>query len=219
VANICNNQYFALVHYPVYNKNREVVAASLTPIDVHDLARLACTYDIEKFFLVTPLEGQRILVQRIVQHWTNGIGAAYNPRRKEALLCVCVADTLDEVQGWLQERWGRPPVLLATTARLHPRAVDYEQMKCQMAKNPDQPYLLLFGTGWGLADDLLDRCPFVLKPIDPAGGGYNHLSIRSAAGIVLDRLCMKAAGRNREEKATEHEYYRNSTRDWMKSKS
>ena len=194
MANRHNNQYFALVHYPVYNKNREVVASSLTPIDVHDLARLARTYDIERFFMVTPLDGQRVLVHRIVQHWIEGSGAAYNPRRGEALSRVGLAQTVDEVREWLSGRWGRPPLLVATTARCHPRAIDYAQMRRQMVETPDQPYLVLFGTGWGLADELLDTCPFVLKPIDPTGGEYNHLSIRSAAAIVLDRLYRQAAG-------------------------
>lgn len=194
MANIQNNQYFALVHYPVYNKNREIVTASLTPIDVHDLARLARTYDIERFFLVTPLDPQRLLVERIVQYWTNGVGAAYNPRRREALSRVAVAETLNDIREWLHSRWGREPLLVATTARYHTRAIDYARMRWQMAQDPGQPYLLLFGTGWGLADELLDSCPFVLKPIDPSGGGYNHLSIRSAAAIVLDRLSRQVAG-------------------------
>jgi len=198
--NIRNNQYFALVHYPVYNRNREVVAASLTPIDVHDLARLARTYSIKRFFLVTPLEGQRVLVQRIVHYWTDGLGAGYNPRRREALSCVGLAETLDEVKQWIHERWGRAPLLVGTTARHLPKAVDYQQIQRQMEENSDQPYLLLFGTGWGLTDELLDSCPFVLKPIEPCGGNYNHLSIRSAAAIVLDRLCRQGSESAREEK-------------------
>ncbi len=200
-GNIRNNQYFALVHYPVYNRNREVVTTSLTPIDVHDLARLARTYGIERFFLVTPLEGQRVLVQRIVRYWTDGLGLAYNPRRREALSLVGLAETLDEVRQWLYERWGRPPLMVGTTARHHPKAIDYPQMWQQMAETPAQPYLLLFGTGWGLTDELLDNCPFVLKPIDPSGDDYNHLSIRSAAAIVLDRLRRQGPGSVQEKKA------------------
>jgi len=201
VATLCNNKYFALVHYPVYNRDREVVAASLTPIDVHDLARLARAYNIERFFMVTPLDGQRALVHRIVQYWTEGIGADYNSSRREALSRVGLAAGIEEVREWFQARWGRPPLLVATTARYHPGAVDYEHMGRQMAENADQPYLLLFGTGWGLTDELLDACSFVLKPIDPSEGGYNHLSIRSAAAIIMDRLHGHAGAAPRMEKA------------------
>ncbi len=49
------------------------------------------------------------------------------------------------------------------------------------------PHLLIFGTAWGLAESLISQADFVLEPI--AGTtGYNHLSVRCAAAIILDRL-------------------------------
>jgi hypothetical protein len=49
--------------------------------------------------------------------------------------------------------------------------------------------LLLFGTGWGLTNEMLAECDFVLEPIAGLGkNSYNHLSVRSAAAIILDRL-------------------------------
>ena len=50
-----------------------------------------------------------------------------------------------------------------------------------------RPVLLLFGTGWGLAPEVLDACDWVLEPVR-SPTGYNHLSVRSAASIVVDRL-------------------------------
>ena len=51
----------------------------------------------------------------------------------------------------------------------------------------DQPYLLLLGTGWGLTEECFASADLILEPI--AGNGtYNHLSVRSAAAIMLDRL-------------------------------
>ena len=38
-----------------------------------------------------------------------------------------------------------------------------------------------------LADSLLDAAEHQLEPLD-AGTGYNHLSVRAAAAIYLDRL-------------------------------
>ena len=49
------------------------------------------------------------------------------------------------------------------------------------------PLMLLFGTGFGLAPPVLERADLVLAPI-LGPGAYNHLSVRSAAGIILDRL-------------------------------
>ncbi len=49
--------------------------------------------------------------------------------------------------------------------------------------------LLLFGTGWGLTPQLLDEADLRTEPIRGVSpSGYNHLSVRSACAIALDRL-------------------------------
>ena len=47
--------------------------------------------------------------------------------------------------------------------------------------------LLLFGTGWGLTVEVLGQADMVLEPIRGVGD-YNHLSVRAAAAVILDRL-------------------------------
>jgi len=47
--------------------------------------------------------------------------------------------------------------------------------------------MVLFGTAWGIADELLERADCVLAPILGVSH-YNHLSVRGAAAITLDRL-------------------------------
>jgi hypothetical protein len=47
--------------------------------------------------------------------------------------------------------------------------------------------VLVFGTGWGLTEEVLGRADDLLEPI-LGTGAYNHLSVRSAAAIILDRL-------------------------------
>ena len=49
------------------------------------------------------------------------------------------------------------------------------------------PLLILLGTGWGLADGSLPVVSRVLAPIEGASD-WNHLSVRSAGAIILDRL-------------------------------
>ena len=49
------------------------------------------------------------------------------------------------------------------------------------------PVLLVFGTAWGLTDEFMAQADHILEPL--AGTGtYNHLSVRSAAAIIVDRL-------------------------------
>jgi hypothetical protein len=45
----------------------------------------------------------------------------------------------------------------------------------------------VLGTGWGLTDELMAGCDRRLAPIR-CGTDYNHLSVRSACAIMLDRL-------------------------------
>lgn len=35
------NLYLGLVHYPIYNKNMQVIATAVTNFDIHDISRTA----------------------------------------------------------------------------------------------------------------------------------------------------------------------------------
>jgi hypothetical protein len=54
-----------------------------------------------------------------------------------------------------------------------------------------QPLFVLFGTAWGLDEEILTKSDYLLDPIE-SDAGYNHLSVRSAAAIIMDRLAGKA---------------------------
>jgi hypothetical protein len=155
---------------------------------LHDISRAATTYGVRAFYVVTPLEDQRKLVERIVSHWTEGAGAQYNPDRREALELIRVAVSLEAVQGEIARDNDSAPVTIVTDARAHERNISYDVL-AEMIKD-EGPYLLLFGTAWGLTREFIDQADYVLAPI-MGNRGYNHLSVRSAAAIVLDRLLGK----------------------------
>ena len=178
--------FVALLHYPVYNKSREVVATSLTTINLHDLARLVTTYGVTGCYVVTPLHRQRELAGRMVAHWTEGYGAAYNPTRGEALQNLLLVGSLTEALQDITSRCGRAPSTIATDARQAPGCISYGELR-EIIGRQDGEFLLLLGTGWGLADDLMEACDYILAPI-AVGERYNHLPVRVAAGIMLDRL-------------------------------
>jgi len=56
-----------------------------------------------------------------------------------------------------------------------------------MLQRTTQPFLIVFGTGWGLTESILAQSDYVLEPIE-GGTDYNHLSVRAAAAIIMDRL-------------------------------
>jgi hypothetical protein len=176
----------ALVHHPTVDREGNVVTSAVTSLDLHDLARLARTFGLGGVYVMTPLEGQKALVQRLLHHWSQGHGGQVNPCRREALEGVRVAESLEDAVHELHELWGAPPELVATSARGAEDRVAFGEARIRLGSTP-APVLLVFGTGWGLAPEALEFCHWVLEPIRGAET-YNHLSVRSAASIVVDRL-------------------------------
>jgi hypothetical protein len=176
----------ALVHHPVYDKHHKVVATALTNLDLHDIARSSRTYGIETFFIVHPVAAQRALAERIASHWTGQEGAEKNDFRRQAIDLVRVVPDLDAAKSVLAERQGWPPLVVATAARSDGggKIVTFSELR---GISRTRSTLLVLGTGWGLTDELLAGCDLRLPPIRGTGE-YNHLSVRSACAIMLDRL-------------------------------
>jgi hypothetical protein len=180
-----SNVHLALVHFPVYNKTGEVVASSVTTLDVHDISRVCRTFGVGSFFVVTPLKTQQELVERLVGHWLEGHGAEYNPTRKEALLKTRVTKSLDAAVAEVTKQCGKKPQVVVTGAKQVPNSIGYEDLKKKL--HAEDPTLLVFGTGWGLEKNLIQSADYVLEPIE-GNNGFNHLPVRGAIAIILDRL-------------------------------
>lgn len=176
----------ALLHYPVLDKNGKVVTTAVTNIDIHDIARSARTYGVRRFFVVTPVEALRVLARRIIEHWETGFGATYNESRKDALSVVRLAPDLDGAILDVERETGMRPRLVGTSARGTGGETSFASYREELDEC-DRPQLLILGTGWGLAPEILDRAELQLEPIRGVGP-YNHLSVRAAAAIILDRL-------------------------------
>jgi hypothetical protein len=177
----------ALVHHPVLDAKGEVVASTLTSIDVHDLSRSARTYGCTDFFMVHPIEAQRTLCARIVEHWTTGASAKRIPDRKDALALVRIVETIEDAKRAL----GSPRVWV-TAAREVGTSLSWRDARASLERDDgdggdDRPVLVLFGTSWGLAPEVVAAADAVLAPIVGAGD-WNHLSVRAACAIALDRL-------------------------------
>jgi hypothetical protein len=173
----------ALVHHPVLDRQGAVVTTAVTNLDIHDIARSAHTFGVSDYFIVHPVAAQRELVGRIRTHWVEGSGARRIPDRKPAMEGVRIVQTLDEAVTAL----GGSPEIWVTSAA-EGGALDYARAR-DIVRSEGAPVLLCFGTGWGLAPEVMQRATHRLAPIrSPRADGYNHLSVRAAAAIVLDRL-------------------------------
>ena len=180
--------YLALIHHPVLNREGGVVTSSVTSLDLHDLARVGRTYGVSGVFVVHPSAPQRAFVERVIGHFTQGPGRTLHPQRSETLGFLEVLPSLDALIEDVERKESKRPRLIATTARRTPGAVGYEEFR-EVVRETEAPHVILFGTSWGLADEVLEMSDVVLLPVEAeAHTGFNHLSVRGAAAIVMDRI-------------------------------
>ena len=178
--------YLALLHHPVVDKNGLIVTSALTNLDIHDIARSARTYGVRRFYVAHPVKALQVLAAKIMEHWESGYGSTYNLTRKDALSLVRLEHDLDSTMLTLERETGMRPRLVMTSARGGPDRTSFATLRTQLETLPD-PHLLVFGTGWGLAPEVIERADVMLEPIN-GPTDYNHLSVRSAAAVILDRL-------------------------------
>lgn len=173
----------ALVHHPVLDRQGEIVTTAITNLDLHDISRSSHTYGLSHFFVTHPVLAQRELALRVRSHWTDGTGARRIPDRKPALEGLHVVETLDAARRALGEC-----EIWVTSASAGPDVLDYGSARTRI-ESDGAPVLLVFGTGWGLAPEVIDSATARLAPlVSPRADGYNHLSVRAAAAIIFDRL-------------------------------
>lgn len=179
--------YVALIHYPVYKKDKTVITTSITPLDLHDIARSCITFGVKRYYVINPMETMQYLAKRMKGFWESDYGRNYNKTRTDAFEFMDIHYHIEEALEAIEEREDAKPLLVATSAKPFEGSVSYSWLRERMDEN-EQPVLLILGTGYGLINEFVSRCDHVLDPIHGAGE-YNHLSVRSAAAIMLDRLC------------------------------
>jgi hypothetical protein len=179
----------ALVHHPVLDRAGVTVTTAITNLDLHDMARSARTYGAERLFIVHPIAAQRLLAERIQEHWVSGSGKRRIPDRAVALDVLSVVASLEEAYATLSSE-GRSGVELWTTAASsRGLPVASTGMARERLAQASRPVLIAFGTGWGLTPELLADADLRIEPIKASmDTGYNHLSVRAACAITLDRL-------------------------------
>ncbi|MFH1542040.1 MAG: RNA methyltransferase [bacterium] len=180
------NVYLALVHYPVYNKHQTIVSTCITGFDLHDIARAAITFGIKKYFVVNPLPAQQAFASRIVDFWNEEGSMEFNWTRAEAFKLIEIKGTLEEAIKEIEGIEGIRPRVIATSAKPQGN-LTFRELNSELKTPNSGPYLIVLGTGWGLADEVFTLVDATLEPIK-GNSGYNHLSVRSANAIILDRL-------------------------------
>ena len=176
--------YIGLVHYPVFNKKGEIVLTAITNMDIHDISRVSRTYGIKKYFIITPDKEQKAYAERIINHWKEGYGKDFNPSRKEALKVTEIVDSIDSAIKKIKNNSNKELILVGTSAKKRENEITINRLKELATKNS---IFLIFGTGWGLSDEVLNKMDYMLEPVYGLTD-FNHLSVRSAVSIIIDRI-------------------------------
>lgn len=192
LSHLGKNIHMALVHHPVLLKAKTVGTSSITNLDLHDIARISCTYGLSSFQVISPLEDQERLLKTLLTHWTTGSGAQSNPDRSKAFRLVQPAKSLTEACENISQICGTKPILVGTSAQPE---LDKKGREVRLATPfptitkvaHSHPILIVLGTSHGLAPEALTLCDYILPPIRWSGS-YNHLPVRAACAIILDRL-------------------------------
>lgn len=175
----------ALCHYPILNPDGDVVTSSITNLDIHDMARSSTSYGVDQAYVVSPVLKQRELVEAVIHHWIHGSGLKRCPGRSRAFEILRPAGSIAEAIALEAQKLENPPLVVVTSARAGgDKSVSYVELRERLQT---QSAIILFGTARGLADSVMDsadlRLPPILGPSD-----FNHLSVRAAIAITLDRL-------------------------------
>ncbi len=176
-----------LVHHPILDREKKVVATNVTNFDIHDIARASTVMGVEKYYIIHPMKEQLMFVERILDHWRVGQGAKFNPYRRTALNPVKTAESFEKAY----QDWGvKDAITIATHARPVSGTKSYSFSELRNLMHVEKkPCFLLFGTGFGMTEDFMQSCDGVLESIRGAPpADYRHLSVRSAVSICLDRL-------------------------------
>lgn len=182
----------ALMHSGVLNKKNQDIVTTLTHFDIHDIARSAKTYNLKKYFIVNPIPEQLSFLSRVLEHWR--LGRDQGLQRSKALSLVRGESSFESMFSQFSSK----PFVVCTSAKVIEDlpSISVEVLAQKIKSNSEtlktggtspQEILLIFGTGCGLSPKVSELCDAVLEPID-TGSGFNHLSVRSAVSILLDRL-------------------------------
>jgi len=167
-----------LLHWPCMDKNGHEIATAITNLDLHDCARVCLTYGINTLYIVHPNQSQLDFARTIMDHWLTGFGGQYNPHRKSALELIALVHDIEEIRRQTKA------ALIGTSASRIQGCISWDAARTCAR---EQDICVLFGTGWGISPRLLETFDAVIEPIE-GKGDFNHLSVRSAVSIAVDRI-------------------------------
>lgn len=179
---------FCLCHFPVRLEQGRIGSSSLTNLDIHDIARISCGYGMGPFYVLLALQEQRDILNNILGHWRRAANPEVHEDRKRALAHVCPVHDFSELEEKACSYYGVRPAFIATSANWPESRNERQLLSPEDVRkiSRNYPVIILLGTARGLdLKSLAIDCQFLrpLRFLDE-----NHLSVRSAAAIIADRI-------------------------------
>lgn len=181
LSRVGRNISFCLVHSPVRLENGKTGVSSLTNLDIHDIARISRSYGMGEFYVLTPLADQLNLLDRILEHWLAG----KDTDRATALKLVRPVASFTEMEAAVRQKYGITPEYIATSAQWPAKGAPLTPENIRTLAY-EHPIVICLGTARGLGREFLAKCKAQMRPLRFLGD--NHLSVRSAAAIIADRI-------------------------------
>lgn len=172
----------ALVHHPVKNRHGDVIAATSQEFDLMDAARLALTYDVRRLYIVQTIPAQRAMIERLIAH---GRASDRDVAARGSFERTVLVSSIQEAITHASTRTGKTPQVWSTSAQPRGDVLSWSSARERLAGGVSA--LVLIGKAWGLAPTVFEDADICLAAIDP-GTGFNHLSVRAAMAIIVDRL-------------------------------
>lgn len=121
--------YVGLVHYPMYDKNFNIVATAVTNYDLHDISRSSKTFGVKRYFIIHHVEGQLDMIHKILAFWRSKVGRNYNSYRTEAFDIVETLPDTDAAIKAVEEAEGCHPYVVTTDARTYADTISYKDLR------------------------------------------------------------------------------------------
>ena len=134
-----------------------------------------------------PIPEQREFAKSVIDHWRFDFGRAFDAAGARRWRWCESSTTLDDAIAEAGKIAGARPLIVHTSARTEHGGNDDRLMRTRLEAPDAPPAMILFGTGFGMAPEMAERADIVLEAI-LGPGDYNHLSVRAAGAIILDRL-------------------------------
>lgn len=181
--------FIAVLHWPATDRYGNRIITSFTTLDLHDIARPAKAYGVETYYIAHPVDAQREIIQRQIDYWTSEENKEKQFTRYESVSLVKLVYNYEEIINDIISKKHKKPKVVGTDARTYPNTISYNKLSSLIKEGKDD-FLIVFGTGYGIPKSLMETFDYILEPVYGAGD-WNHLSVRNAAAIILDRLLSK----------------------------